>query len=69
MKEAVINISGMSCMHCVKAVKIGLEEAGFNETNVEIGKAELKVNDSGELEKAKAAIEEAGYKVTEVSEK
>ncbi|MCK6605567.1 MAG: cation transporter [Ignavibacteriaceae bacterium] len=69
MKEAVINISGMSCMHCVKAVKIGLEEAGLKEYNVEIGKAELKVDNDEELGKAKAAIEEAGYKVTSVSEK
>ncbi len=57
-----IKINGMSCGHCVMAVKNALKEAGVNALEVEIGKAVVE----GDVEAAKKAIEEEGYDVVGV---
>lgn len=64
MNNVEIKISGMSCGHCVMAVKKELSKLYLNSVDVEVGSAKItfeedKVNFS-EIEKA---IEEAGYKV------
>ncbi|HWQ51024.1 MAG TPA: cation transporter [Terriglobales bacterium] len=54
-----LKITGMGCQHCVNAVKTALEAAGVAYTEVGIGYAKIE----GDVAKAVAAIEEAGYDV------
>ena len=64
MTSAEIKIDGMSCNHCVMAVKKELSKIGLENFDVQIGSA--KVNyDETKIQKVKIenAIEEAGYKV------
>ncbi len=67
MREATLNIAGMSCGHCVKAVEGALEKLEGVEVNeVGIGTASIRFDeekiDSGAIA---AAIEEEGYSVEE----
>jgi copper chaperone CopZ len=67
MTDITLTISGMSCTHCLNAVNQAL--AGVPEIevrSVRIGRAELRLPETGSSEKAKAAIEKAGYKVEAV---
>jgi copper chaperone len=65
MAEDIIKIKGMSCQHCVMAVKKALGTLdGISQTDVDIGSAavtydELKVK-KNDIE---SAIEKAGYEV------
>ncbi|MCO6473161.1 MAG: heavy-metal-associated domain-containing protein [Melioribacteraceae bacterium] len=61
--KVIYNISGMTCMHCVKAVEIELKEAGIKNFHVEIGKVEAEISDSTDEQKIIDAIKEAGYEV------
>jgi len=61
--KVIYNISGMTCMHCVKAVEIELKEAGIKNFPVEIGKVEAEISDSTYEQKIIYAIKEAGYEV------
>ena len=65
MKTVEIKIEGMSCGHCVMAVKKALNN--LNEIKIEdvqIGKAVIQVDESTDAsEKAINALEEAGYNV------
>jgi len=65
MAEANIKIEGMSCQHCVMAVKKALGGVpAVIESNVEIGSAFVKYDESKAKESdIHAAIEKAGYKV------
>jgi copper chaperone len=67
MAEINIKIEGMSCEHCVMAVKKALNNLpAVIESNVKIGSALVKYDDSkGKVEDIKKAIEKAGYKVSE----
>ena len=66
MEKVEIRITGMSCMHCVKAVEIELKKLPLVEYKVEIGKATVTYNsDEVSLGAIKEAIEEAGYKPEE----
>lgn len=61
-------IEGMSCDHCVKAVKRALQDVeGVEIDTVEIGHAAVEYN-AGTVPDSKiiSAIEDAGYKVSEV---
>lgn len=61
-----VKIKGMSCDHCVKAVKRALEEIdGMKDVNVDLKKAEASFDQSKEidLEDVKERIEKAGYEV------
>jgi len=62
-------ISGMTCMHCVMAVKKELSKVGVNSFDVQIGSAKVKYDESKVSSKAvESAIAEAGYRVEEVSD-
>jgi copper chaperone len=64
MTDIKIAISGMSCGHCLNAVSKALHGVhGIEVTSVQMGRAEIRVPGPDALERAKAAIEEAGYKV------
>ena len=59
-----INIEGMSCQHCVHAVKTELSKLNINIKDVKIGSAEVEY-DEGKINERdlKTAIENAGYKM------
>jgi copper chaperone len=63
--ETKITIEGMSCQHCVTAVKKALGGVpGILETAVQIGSALVKFDDSKvKKEDIENVIEKAGYKV------
>lgn len=65
MKDIVIAISGMSCGHCLNAVKVALAKLdGIEVRSVRIGRAELRVPEGDAATgRVHAAIEDAGYKV------
>ncbi|MCF8262211.1 MAG: cation transporter [Melioribacteraceae bacterium] len=63
MSEKVINVNGMTCNHCVKAVEVELEDIGVTTATVKIGQVIIDSEESKDsLEKIYNAIEEAGYK-------
>lgn len=67
MKTRTLKIQGMSCSHCIAALKKELEKIrGLTVDSVEIGKAVVS-NSSGEMdEKAlREAVEEAGFTLKE----
>ncbi|OPY84006.1 MAG: Copper chaperone CopZ [Syntrophorhabdus sp. PtaU1.Bin153] len=65
MAETKIAIEGMSCQHCVMAIKKALGGVpGILETDVQIGSALVKFDDSKvKKEDIETKIEKAGYKV------
>jgi copper chaperone CopZ len=68
MRNISIEISGMSCEHCVKRVKKALESlAGIASADVTVGKALITFNEKviteTEIDKA---IDNAGYTVIKV---
>jgi copper chaperone CopZ len=66
MAETKIAIEGMSCQHCVMAVKKALGGVpGILESDVQIGSAVVKYDDNKvKKEEIETKIETAGYKVT-----
>jgi copper chaperone len=66
VKAYSFEIDGMSCGHCVAAVKEALESVdGVIVENVSIGRARIQASDDQQtLEAVKDAIEDAGYTVT-----
>ncbi len=57
-----LNIDGMSCAHCVKAVTRALElTPGISVRSVSLGSAEVETASPASTAAALAAIEEAGY--------
>ena len=65
MAETTVRIEGMSCQHCVMAVKKALGGIpAVIENNVQIGSATVKYDESKAKESdIRDAIENAGYKV------
>ena len=64
MTEKKIEITGMSCEHCVKAVNKELEKLNLNSYDVEIGLATISYEETVvEESEIINAIEEAGYEV------
>lgn len=65
MVETKIAIEGMSCQHCVMAVKKALGDVpGILENNVQVGSASVKYDESKvSKEDIEATIEKAGYTV------
>jgi copper chaperone CopZ len=61
-----LDISGMSCGHCVMAVSRGLKQvAGVDVRQVNVGTADLTYDDEKTSPAAIAqAVEEAGYAVS-----
>ena len=66
MAEANINIEGMSCQHCVMAVKKAIGGLkGIDNAEVAIGSAAVKYDESKvKEEEIEAAIEKAGFKAS-----
>jgi copper chaperone len=66
MRSLTLHIEGMSCGHCLNAVKRALAELpGVEVESVRIGRADLRY-DEGALEPARieAAVANAGYRAT-----
>ena len=65
MAEANIAIEGMSCQHCVMAVKKALGGVpGILESNVQVGSASVKYDDTKiKKEDIETKIKKAGYTV------
>ena len=63
MRQETLKIEGMSCHHCVMAVKKGLSRLENVKVNdVQIGSADVEFDETKIDEKTLAdAIEEAGY--------
>ena len=58
------SIDGMSCNHCVMAVKKELSKTPVESYEVTIGSAEVEFDDKKvKIEDIEKAIEEAGFKV------
>ncbi|GAB4293117.1 MAG: heavy-metal-associated domain-containing protein [Ignavibacteriaceae bacterium] len=65
-----IKIEGMSCSHCIMAVEKELKKLAPASLNVQLGLAEI-ISGKKEIpdEKIKAAIQNAGYEITEILRK
>jgi copper chaperone len=64
MKVETLKIDGMSCNHCVMAVKKELSKLDLKLLDVEIGSAKIEYDELKVTEQnIKDAVEEAGYKV------
>ena len=67
MQTVTLNVQGMSCGHCVKAVEGSVGQlAGVNQVTVKLDKAlvEVAFNESQvSLDTIKETIEEQGYDV------
>jgi copper chaperone len=65
MAEAKIAVEGMSCQHCVMAVKKALGGVpGILESDVQIGSVAIKYDEEKvKKEEIETKIEAAGYKV------
>lgn len=65
MKTMDLKIEGMSCGHCVMAVKKELSKVtGVTVESVEIGKARVQVDETAvSPDRLAKAVEEAGYRV------
>lgn len=62
-----LKITGMSCQHCVMAVRKELEKLkGLKINSLEIGKAEVEIDENllGDAD-IKKSIEEAGFSIVE----
>lgn len=70
--KKIISIEGMSCEHCVAAVKSALEQLdGVKAAKVDLKKktAAVKLNDNVADDVLKAAVTEAGFTPLSVIEK
>jgi copper chaperone len=62
--ESIFIVEGMSCGHCVMAVKKELNKYNITDAEVEIGKITLDIDKyNTNSEKVIEAVENAGYKV------
>jgi copper chaperone len=60
--KTVIKIDGMSCQHCVMAVKKEIQKLDVKNLDVKIGEASVEFDESKVSEEnIEKAIEEAGY--------
>ena len=60
-------IEGMSCMHCVMAVKNAVKQFNPESLEVEIGHMKITFDETEtDDSKISAAVEEEGYKVVEI---
>ncbi len=66
MSTVSYRIDGMTCGHCVKAVKGAIGELdGVSDVDVDLENGVARVTSDGEIdaEAVKAAVEEAGYEL------
>jgi copper chaperone CopZ len=67
MTEVTYSVTGMTCDHCVRAVKSEVEKiAGVASVTVDLGAGRLILASEEPVDPAsvRAAVEEAGYEVT-----
>ncbi len=60
MEKVVLELSGLSCQHCIARVKKALEEAGAKVEKVDLSEAVILGNE-GDVDKFVRAVETAGY--------
>lgn len=65
MAQVTLNVEGMSCNHCVKAVEGALEKVGATgKVSLETKQVNVKYDESKlNVEALKTAIEDQGYDV------
>lgn len=67
MEKVTLNVQGMSCGHCVKAIEGSVGELpGVSSVKVDLKAAKVDVeynNEVVEIEKIKETIEDQGYDV------
>ncbi|MEK4629031.1 MAG: copper chaperone CopZ [Solibacillus sp.] len=67
MENVTLNVQGMSCGHCVKAVETSVGAlAGVEQVNVDLAEAKVTVaydESAVTVEKIKETIDEQGYDV------
>jgi copper ion binding protein len=59
-----IKVKGMSCQHCVNAVKKALSQIeGIGDVEVDLSRGEVSIEDSEpiDMEAVKAVVKKAGY--------
>ena len=63
--QTKLNVEGMSCQHCVKAVTDALTELGASKVDVNLEAKTVLVDHEDKITEAqiKEAIEDAGYDV------
>jgi len=62
--KIIFKVEGMSCQHCINAIKKEFEKAGIKNFNVQIGLVEVEMSENqNKTEYIKTLIEDAGYKV------
>lgn len=65
--KTTVKISGMSCMHCVAAVKGALKDLpGVKSLDVKVGEAVIESDAALDPEALKQAIDDAGFEVVSV---
>ncbi len=65
MHRLELTIDGMSCDHCVRAVRSALEAIpGVEAGEVRVGAAQVRYQDPAVVRDIVAALEEEGYQVT-----
>lgn len=66
MKVETLNVSGMSCGHCVIALQNELEDKGITVKEISVGRAVIEYDDTAISPDAVIeAVKEAGYLLTE----
>jgi len=67
MKTVKLQIVGMSCQHCVAAVRRAFDGIdGIMDLIVDIGRAEFKITEEFDLGPVIEAIEDQGYSVVNI---
>lgn len=62
--ETTIQIKGMSCMHCVRAVEGALKAVeGVRDVSVKVGEAKVVADDAVQENVLKEAIRDEGFEV------
>jgi copper chaperone len=68
--EKTFTISGMSCGGCVNSLTRVLKTVpGIEPINIEVGKAQLRLDDAVTSETVKDAVARAGFQVTSEAER
>ncbi len=65
MPQLKLNVEGMTCQHCQKAVKEALERVGGVEAvEVDLASGEARVTGATDVQLLIRAVEEEGYRAT-----
>lgn len=65
MSHYRLEIEGMGCSHCIRAVENALSGLGADINNVQLGSADISFE--GSESELKAALEDAGYELKSVA--